>query len=101
MQASAEKLEHTGLAEKKGVASVPQRAVGKYAKPPLPKEESRLSRSPDRKVEESQGKRQTYLGEREGVQSGKMGKGGLHSERRERGQAKKASLGEVEGSMSG
>ena len=31
-QASAEKLEHTGPAEKERVASVPQRAVGKYAR---------------------------------------------------------------------
>ena len=30
-QASAEKLEHTGPAEKERVASVPLRAVGKYA----------------------------------------------------------------------
>ena len=30
-QASAEKLEHTGPAEKERVASVPQRAVGKNA----------------------------------------------------------------------
>ena len=39
-QASAEKLEHTGPAEKERVASVPERERGQLAnmlKPPLPK----------------------------------------------------------------
>ena len=37
-QASAEKLEHTGLAEKKRVVSVPQRKrVASTPEPPLPK----------------------------------------------------------------
>ena len=31
-QASAKKLEHTGSAEKERVATVPQKAIGKYAK---------------------------------------------------------------------
>ena len=37
-QASAEKLEHTGPAEKEGVASVPQRKqLARTPEPPLPK----------------------------------------------------------------
>ena len=50
-QASAEKLEHVGPAEKERVAT--ERAVGKYA------------RAPDCMVGESQGEREPHLGERE------------------------------------
>ena len=51
-QASAEKLEHTGPAKKKRVASVPQREqLVSTPEPSLPKgkEQSDQSRSPDRK----------------------------------------------------
>ena len=55
-QASAEKLEHTGPAEKERVASVPQREqLASTPEPPLPKGK-RLTGAPDRKVIESQGK---------------------------------------------
>ena len=71
------------------------------------KEQSRLSKVPDRKVGESQGEREPHLGERgesereheeervdSTVKEGRF-QGG------EGGQARRASLGEVEGSMSG
>ena len=73
VQASAEKLEQTGLSEKKGVASVPQREqLASTPKPPLPKEkeQSHLSRVSDRDVGESQGERKLHLGEREGIRGG-------------------------------
>ena len=51
-QASAEKLEHTGPAEKKKSGfSTTERAVGKYARAAIAKkkiEQSRLSEAPDR-----------------------------------------------------
>ena len=56
--ALAEKLKHTGPAEKERVASVSQREqLASTPKPPLPKrkEQSRLSRAPDHEGEESQG----------------------------------------------
>ena len=49
-QASAEKLEHTGPAEKKSGLSATEKAVGKYAGAAFAKkkrEQSRLSRVPD------------------------------------------------------
>ena len=55
-QASAEKLEHTGPAEKERMASVPQREqLARTPEPPLTKEkeQSRLSRAPDREGGES------------------------------------------------
>ena len=52
-QASAEKLEHTGPAKKKKVASMPQRESSWQVRQTRPsqkgKEQSRLSRAPDRK----------------------------------------------------
>ena len=49
-QASAQKLEHTGPAEKERVVSVPQRAqLASTPQPPCPKEKSPLSRVPDHK----------------------------------------------------
>ena len=61
-QASAEKLEHTGPAEKKRVASVPQREqLARTPEPPFPnkkKQQSRLSRVPDYEGGESQGGRE-------------------------------------------
>ena len=68
-QASAEKLEHTGPAEKERVFSVPQRKqMASTPEPPLPKgkEQSRQFKAPDRKVGKSQGERERHLGEREG-----------------------------------
>ena len=55
-QASAEKLEHTGPAEKERVASVPHRKqLARTPEPPLPKkEQSRLSIVSDGVVGESQ-----------------------------------------------
>ena len=56
VQASAEKLEHTGPAEKERVASVPQREqLASMPEPPLPKkkEQSRLSKVPDCEGRES------------------------------------------------
>ena len=63
-QASAEKLKHTGPAKKE---SVSKRTVGKYARAVLAKrkkEPSRLSKAPDLKRGESQGKREPHLGEK-------------------------------------
>ena len=57
-QASAEKLEHTGPAEKESVASVPQREQLASTPEPLcqeEKEQSRESRASDREEGESQG----------------------------------------------
>ena len=69
-QASAEKLEHTGPAEKEKVAT--ERAVSKYAGASLDKmkkEQSRQSKAPYHEGGESQGGREPHLGEREGGQS--------------------------------
>ena len=67
-QASAEKLEQTGPAEKKRVASVPQRKQLTRT-PGRPcqkeKEQSRLSRVPDHEGGESQGGPEPHLGKRE------------------------------------
>ena len=81
-QASAEKLEHTGPAEKERVASVPQRESSwqerrsrLYQKE---KEQSRLSRVPHQEEKASQGKRER------GIRAGAWsGKGKLHSEGRQ------------------
>ena len=62
-QASAEKLEHTGPAEKERVASVPQsEQLANTPEPPLPKKKNRAV-CPDHKVGESQGGRQSHLGQ--------------------------------------
>ena len=74
-QASAEKLEHTGPAEKERVASVPQRdQLARTPEPPLPKEkeQSRQSKAPDHEGGESQGGREPHLGEKEEDQSKSM-----------------------------
>ena len=69
-QASPEKLEHTGLAEKERVASVPHREqLASMLEPPLPKKkkkQSRQSRAPDHEGGESQGEQEPHLDEREG-----------------------------------
>ena len=74
-QASTEKLEHTGPAEKVRVASVPQREKLASKESRLcqeEKEQSRLSRVPGHERGESQGGREPHLGEREEDQSGSM-----------------------------
>ena len=87
-QASAEKLEHTGPAEKEGVASVPQRESSWQERRSNPyqkeKEQSRLSKAPDHVGGESQGGREPHLGERGGIRARAWsGKGGLHHEGRQ------------------
>ena len=101
-QASVEKLEDTGPADKERVVSVPQREQLVNTREPLcqkGKEQSRLSRVPDHEGGETNGGREQHLGEC---------KGGLEREHREErvdstlkeskfqgghgGQARKASL---------
>ena len=88
VQASAEKLEHTGPAETERVASVPQREqLASTPKPPLPKEkeQSHPFKAPNRMVGENQGEREAHLGEREREIRERVwrGKSGLHSEGRQ------------------
>ena len=66
-QASAEKLDHTGPAEKERVASVPESSWQVRQSRPCQKEkeQSRLSRVPDRKMGESQDEREPHLSEKE------------------------------------
>ena len=105
-QASAEKLEHTGPAEKERVASVPQsEQLASTPEPPFPKEKE--TEPSDRKVEESEGEREPHLGGKRGIR-GKHGEERVNSsvkqsryQKGEAGQARRASLGEVEGNMSG
>ena len=71
-QASAEKLEHAGPAEKERVASLPQiEQLARTPEPPLPKEEkTEPSVQSTRSWRgESQGGREPHLGEREEDQS--------------------------------
>ena len=66
VQASAEKFEHTGPAEKERAAVVPQRqqlAITPQCFCQKEKKQSHLSRSPDREEGESQGEREPHLGE--------------------------------------
>ena len=91
-QASVEKLEQIEPAKKERVISAPQNSVI----------------SPDYKVVkigESQGEREPHLGEKEEGQSGSMERGQLHNKggfwEGEQKQAKRTSLGKVEGSTSG
>ena len=99
-QASAEKLEHTGPAEKERVASVPQREqLARTPEPPLPKEkeQSRLSRVSDHEGERvKMGESRTLARVREIRARAWRGKGGLHRERgqipRRKGRASKKSL---------
>ena len=68
-QASAEKLEHAWLAEKKRMASVPQsEQLARTPEPLLPKgkEQSHLSLSPDRQKKDSESEREPHLGEKGG-----------------------------------
>ena len=102
-QASAEKLKHTGPAEKERVVSVPQREqLASTPEPPFPK-----GTEPSVQSTRSQGERESHLGEREGSER-------EHGEERmnatvkegwfqegEGEQASRASLEQVEKSMSG
>ena len=78
-QASAEKLKHTGPAEKKEwpqchrESSWQVRRSRRYQKE---KEQSHLSRVPDHEAGESQGDREPHLGESEGDQSESMDRKG-------------------------
>ena len=110
-QASAEKLEHTGPAEKERVASVPQRESSWQERRSRPcqkeKEQSRLSKAPDHERGESQDGREPHLGERGGSErehgvekvDSTVNKGRFQGG--QGGQARRALLEEVEGSMSG
>ena len=106
-QASVEKLEHTELAEKERVALAPQREqLARTPEPPLPKGQSRQSKVPDHggesrwaraapwrergRSEREHGQERVDFTAKEGRFQG--GKGG---------QARRASLEQVEGSMSG
>ena len=63
-QASAEKLEHTGPAEKERVASVPQRE--QLAKTPEQREEGTKEKEKEKEMEQS---RQSRVPDREGVET--------------------------------
>ena len=99
-QASAEKLEHIGPAEKERVASVSQREqMARTPEPPLARGKGTkpLLRTPDHEEGESQGGREPHLGKREGIRAGAWsGKGGLHRKGRQiprrTGRASKKSL---------
>ena len=74
-QPSAEKLEHTGPAEKERVASVPQREkLARTPKPRLPKGKGTEPsvQSTTSWEEETQGGRERHLGEKERDQSESM-----------------------------
>ena len=66
-QTSAEKLKHTGRAEKKRVAVVLQREsswqIRKIRLCQTEKKQSRLSKAPNREMGESQSEREPHLGE--------------------------------------
>ena len=107
-QASAEKLEHTGPAEKKSGLSARERAVGKYARAAIVKRKRNIAVCPEYQVvrwdrvkvgesrtlarksgsELEHGKERVSFTVKESRFQG--GKGG---------QARRASLGEVEGSI--
>ena len=100
---SGKKLEQTGLAEKKSPQchKVSSWQVRQSRLCQRGKEQSHLSRLPDRKVGESQGEREPHLGEKErGSQVDSTVKKSRF-QGREGGHAKRISLGEVGGSMIG
>ena len=110
VQASAEKLEHTGLAEKERVASVPQsEQLAKKPEPPLPKGKGtepsvQITRSCGERVKVNKSR---ILAREKKIRAGSWrGKDELYVkegrfQQGEGGQATRASLEEVEGSMSG
>ena len=99
-QASAEKLVHTGPAEKERAASVPQREqLARTPRPPLPsRKRTELSAQSTRSWEgKSQGGESHTLTRKRGIRvRARSGKGGLHRERRQiprrTGRANKNSL---------
>ena len=110
VEASAEKLEHTGRAEKERVASVPQREQLASTPEPLPKRKRngavcakyQIVRWERIKVNESR------IFAREGGSERKHGEERVDSTVKEgrfqgceEGQTRRVSLGEVEGSMRG
>ena len=108
-QASTEKLEHTGPAEKIKGLSATERAVGKYTKAAIAKRKRNRAVCPEHQIMKWKRVRVsescTFARER-GIRAETWrGKGGLQNEdkyqRGEGGQARRASLGEVEGNMSG
>ena len=106
-QASAEKLEHTGPAEKERLASVPQREqLARTAEPPLPKEkgtEPSVQSTRSCGGRESRWARAASKRERGGSERehGEERVDSTVNEGRQGGQARRAFLEQVEGSMSG
>ena len=109
-QASVEKFEYTGLAEKERVASVPQGELWKVDQSRLcqkEKEQSRLSKAPDREVGRVKVSDSCTLSRERGSKrehEEQMVDFTVKEERfqgGEGGQAKRTSLGEVEDSISG
>ena len=96
-QASAEKLEHTGPAEKERVASVPQRAVGKYARAAFAQKKAVCPKYHIVREERVKVSKSRTLAREKGIRARAWrGKGGLYSERRQvpsrRARASKESL---------
>ena len=99
-QASAEKLEHTGPAEKERVASVPQRAFGKYAGAYFAKRKRNRVVCPEYQImsgERVKKDESRTLARARGIRArARNRKGGLHSEQgqipRRKGRASKKSL---------
>ena len=108
-QASAEKLEHTGPAEKESGLSATERAVGKNAGAAFTKMKWNRAISPEYQIMRGErvkmGESRTSARKRGIRARAWSGKGGLHGERmqipRRKGRASKNSLPKVEGSMSG
>ena len=87
-QALAEKLEHTGPAEKERVASVPQREqLARTPKPPLPETKRNRAVSPEYQIMRGErvkvGENRTLARERRIRARARRGKGGLHREGRQ------------------
>ena len=101
-QASTEKLEHAGPAEKDRVASVPQKSSWQVRQSRLcqkEKEQSRLSRAPDSEREKVKVSESRTLARKKKIRAKAWReKGGLHSEGRgvqggKGGQARRATQG--------
>ena len=105
-QASAEKLEHTGPAKKERVASVPQREqLASTPEPLLPRGKGNRAVSPEYQIME---RGESQGGRERGGSDWEHGKERVdftvkkgRFQGRKEGQARRASLKEVEGSMSG
>ena len=101
--ASADKLEHTGPAEKESCLSATERAVGKYARAAFAKRKRNRAVGPKHQIVRGEkvkvGESRSLARER-GIRAGAWrGKGGFHREGRQI--PRTASLEQVEGSMSG